>query len=115
METDSKRVHVVRIYRPKLSSGARGIRLYNIVLLVLYVVQISWVVSTIGEPYRLFLLKADREGFQGRFCDIVVPGSRAKKASRPVHAPLSSQSLTRNTNNSYSHGVTHTHNAHSNV
>jgi hypothetical protein len=34
--------------------------------LVLYVYQVGWAVVTIGEPYRLFLEKADREGFQGK-------------------------------------------------
>jgi len=41
------------------------IRLYNVVFLLAYIFQIGYVVKTIGEPYRLFLEKADREGFQG--------------------------------------------------
>jgi hypothetical protein len=94
-ECDSKRIEAVRVYRPKWTSPAAGastaaaqhpsqaavaassarkrrgggwlfrLNLYSVVFMVLYAVQVSWVLSTIGEPYRTFLEKADREGFQG--------------------------------------------------
>lgn len=64
---DSKRIESVQVYQAKLSTGKRNIRLYNVFFLCLYVIQLGWVASTIGEPYRKFLEKADREGFQGRF------------------------------------------------
>jgi len=72
-ECDSKRIEGVRVYQPKLAlmqqkkRGSRlsKIRLYNVAFLLAYVLQIGWVISTVGEPYRLFLEKADREGFQG--------------------------------------------------
>ena len=63
-DTDSKRIETVSVYQPKFSAGRSRIRLYNVVFLVLYVYQILWVSSTIGEPYRKFLEKADREGFE---------------------------------------------------
>lgn len=67
-DCDSKRIESIAIYRAKLAAGTakRNIRLYNIIFLALYVYQTGWVVSTIGEPYRQFLEKADREGFQGK-------------------------------------------------
>jgi len=61
-DTDSKRIQAVSVYRPKFSAG-RKLRLYNIVFIVLYIYQALWVSTTIGEPYRLFLEKAEREGF----------------------------------------------------
>jgi len=61
-DTDSKRITAVSVYQPKFSAG-RKIRMYNVGFLLLYVYQIIWVSSTIGEPYRLFLEKAEREGF----------------------------------------------------
>jgi hypothetical protein len=65
-DTSSKRILSVSTYQPKLSTGSRRhrIRLYNVFFLFLYVYQIMWVTSTIGEPYRKFLEKADREGFE---------------------------------------------------
>jgi manganese-transporting P-type ATPase len=75
-ETDSKRIRQVCAYQPKFSTGSRRrrIRLYNVVFLALYVYQTTWVVSTIGEPYRKFLEKADKEGFE------VMEGSTKLKA-----------------------------------
>lgn len=65
-DTDSKRIQQVAVYSPKLATGTRKrrIRLYNLVFILLYVYQSLWVASTIGKPYRLFLEKADREGFE---------------------------------------------------
>ena len=34
--------------------------------MVIYVFQFIWVFSSIGQPYREFLERADREGFQGK-------------------------------------------------
>lgn len=93
-ETDSKRIRHVSAYRPKFSAGGRRrrIRLYNVLFLALYVYQVTWVVSTIGEPYRKFLEKADKEGFEvmegatkmkaqieHSFKDINDPNRRTKK------------------------------------
>jgi hypothetical protein len=66
-ECDSKRIESISVYSPKLAAGTakRNIRFYNIIFLVLYIYQVGWAVMTIGEPYRQFLEKADREGFQG--------------------------------------------------
>ena len=64
-DCDSKRIASVQVYQAKFSAGKRKIRLYNIVFLLLYLYQTAWVISTIGQPYREFLEKADREGFQG--------------------------------------------------
>ena len=51
--------------RKRRGGGWLRLNLYSAVFVVLYALQISWVMSTIGEPYRVFLEKADREGFQG--------------------------------------------------
>lgn len=74
MDCDSKRIEKVEVYKPRLAAGfgKRRFRLYHVVFLALYVYQILWVTSTIGQPYRQFLEKADREGFQGEcggLCD----------------------------------------------
>lgn len=68
-ESDSKRVERVHVYLPKFSAGSkhRGIRLYHVFFLVLYVYQIYWCASTVGQPYRKFLEKAEKEGFQGKY------------------------------------------------
>jgi hypothetical protein len=53
------------LYARKLAAK-REWRLYHLFFLVLYAIQSVWLVSSIGTPYRLFLEKADREGFQGK-------------------------------------------------
>ena len=93
-DCDSKRIDAVAVYKPKFSAGTnrRRIRLYNVLFLVLYCYQVAWVASTIGEPYRKFLEKADREGFEvmegatrlkaemeHSFADINDPNRRVKK------------------------------------
>ena len=93
-DCDSKRIESVSVYQPKFSTGTskRRIRLYNAVFLVLYMYQLIWVTSTVGEPYRKFLEKADREGFEvmegstklraeleHSFADINDPNRRTKK------------------------------------
>ena len=63
-ETDSKRIIAVQTYQAKYSTGGRRqIRFYNIIFVLLYAYQGLWTASTVGEPYRDFLLKAEREGF----------------------------------------------------
>lgn len=62
-ETDTKRIAAVAVYKPKFNAG-RGLRMYNVAFILLYIYQSSWVISTIGEPYRKFLEKAEREGFE---------------------------------------------------
>jgi hypothetical protein len=55
--------------RKRKGGGGGGgwprLNLYSVVFVVMYALQIGWVLSTVGEPYRTFLEKADREGFQG--------------------------------------------------
>eukprot|EP00521_Asterionellopsis_glacialis_P010024 CAMPEP_0195288728 /NCGR_PEP_ID=MMETSP0707-20130614/5273_1 /TAXON_ID=33640 /ORGANISM="Asterionellopsis glacialis, Strain CCMP134" /LENGTH=1602 /DNA_ID=CAMNT_0040348627 /DNA_START=32 /DNA_END=4840 /DNA_ORIENTATION=+ len=64
--TDSKRVERVHLYLPKFSAGTKKarLRLYHIIFIIIYIYHVIWVSSTVGEPYRKFLEKADREGFQ---------------------------------------------------
>jgi hypothetical protein len=64
LPSDSKRVERIHVYQLKLAAGR--LRFYHVVFILLYLYQISWVCQTIGEPYRAFLEKADREGFQGK-------------------------------------------------
>lgn len=76
VECDSKRIEYVTLYKPKFasSSGAGGpkgekkrrapIKAFHFVFWALYVYQAYWCFRTSGEPYRKFLLKAEREGFQ---------------------------------------------------
>lgn len=72
--TDSKRINSVQIYQAKLAAGGKSkIRLYNVIFLILYLVQTAIVLSTIGEPYRRFLEKADQEGFQGKLLEEKMP------------------------------------------
>mmetsp|Transcript_36366 Transcript_36366/g.87831 ORF Transcript_36366/g.87831 Transcript_36366/m.87831 type:complete len:1595 (+) Transcript_36366:153-4937(+) len=96
-DTDSKRIVSVCTYQPKFSAGnsrkqGRSIRFYNVFFILLYVYQVIWVASTIGEPYRRFLEKAEREGFEvmegstklraeleHSFADINDPNRRTKK------------------------------------
>eukprot|EP00970_Alexandrium_tamarense_P001312 scaffold137_cov192-Alexandrium_tamarense.AAC.6 len=46
------------------SKKRRHIRLYHLLFAILYMHQLYWVVSTMGVPYREFLDKAEREGFE---------------------------------------------------
>jgi hypothetical protein len=67
-DCDSKRIQHVRVYAPKLSTGGkRNLRLYHLVFGACLLLQTALVLTTMGEPYRQFLIKADREGFQGMF------------------------------------------------
>jgi hypothetical protein len=64
--TDSKAIRFVQVYQAKLAAGGKSkIRLYNVIFIILYITQTAIVLSTVGEPYRKFLEKADQEGFQG--------------------------------------------------
>jgi hypothetical protein len=38
---------------------------YHLLFLALYLHQLYWICSTVGVPYREFLDKAEREGFEG--------------------------------------------------
>ena len=63
-DTDSKRLLAVQTYQAKYSTGGkRQIRFYNIIFVLLYIYQGIRMARTVGEPYRDFLLKAEREGF----------------------------------------------------
>jgi len=69
---DSKRINTVQVYSPKYTlRTVGGLRWYHGVFLALYVYQLGWVASTMGEPYRLFLEKADREGLAGKQLPVV--------------------------------------------
>jgi hypothetical protein len=61
---DSKRIDAIRVYQPKLALY-RSVRWYHFLFLVILGLQASYMLTTMGEPYRQFLIKADREGFQG--------------------------------------------------
>jgi len=69
VECDSKNIDSVQLYRTKfaVSGGSKKhkIRLYNVAFILAYIAVSAWMISTIGRPYREFLEKADREGFQG--------------------------------------------------
>jgi hypothetical protein len=38
---------------------------YHLLFLAMYLHQLYWICSTVGVPYREFLDKAEREGFEG--------------------------------------------------
>ncbi|KAL7522631.1 hypothetical protein ACHAWX_007330 [Stephanocyclus meneghinianus] len=56
----------ISLYRPKelVQFRRHPVRLYHVTFLLLYIHQIWWVASTSGLPYREFLAKAEREGFE---------------------------------------------------
>lgn len=66
-DCDSKRIEAISVYMPRMATqiGRFKVRLYHLVFLVAYAMIGTQVIATIGEPYRRFLEKADREGFQG--------------------------------------------------
>jgi len=65
---DSKRIEAISLYLPKFSAtkreGRKNVSGYHIVFALIYFYQAYWCISTSGDPYRNFLLKAEREGFQ---------------------------------------------------
>ena len=88
--TDADQIAYVELYRPKTiisstsndlsstnltnsNSNSNGLKKkrraplkkYHILFLTLYLYQIYWIYSTIGLPYKEFLDKAEREGFEG--------------------------------------------------
>ena len=91
--TDADQIAYVELYRPKtiISSTANDhsssltstnlpssnsnsntkkkrrapLKKYHILFLTIYLYQIYWIYSTIGLPYKEFLDKAEREGFEG--------------------------------------------------
>ena len=74
-ECDSKRIQAIAVYEPRMATqvGRFKVRLYHVIFLVAYALIGVQVLATIGEPYRRFLEKADREGFQGAWCLCRVP------------------------------------------
>lgn len=68
---DSKRIASVALYEPRLSletsSGGKGPRInaFLFVFIAAYAYLAYWIISTVGLPYRQFLEKAEREGFEG--------------------------------------------------
>ena len=90
--TDTDQIAYVELYRPKTiisstsndhstsstnlpsSNSNNGtkkkkrkapLKKYHILFLTIYLYQIYWIYSTIGLPYKEFLDKAEREGFEG--------------------------------------------------
>ena len=89
--TDADQIAYVELYRPKtiisnnttstststnnatLANGSAStkkkrrapLKKYHILFLTIYLYQIYWIYSTIGLPYKEFLDKAEREGFEG--------------------------------------------------
>jgi len=89
--TDADQIAYVELYRPKtiISSSSNDhststnltssnsnngtnkkkrrapLKKYHILFLTIYLYQIYWIYSTIGLPYKEFLDKAEREGFEG--------------------------------------------------
>ena len=63
---NSSNIASVSLHRPKelLAIRRTPLRLYHLLFLLLYLHQTHWIVSTVGDPYRRFLEKAEREGFQ---------------------------------------------------
>jgi len=76
-DCDSKRISFVSLYRPKLSSSSSSAttdvkkkrstpKAFHFVFLVFYILQAYRTIRTIGQPYEKFLLRAERDGFQGK-------------------------------------------------
>lgn len=71
-DCDSKRVAAIGLYQAKMATTVKvgkqryKVRLYHLLFVAGYLILGYHVLSTIGEPYRIFLEKADREGFQGK-------------------------------------------------
>ena len=49
----------------KGKGNAPPLRKYHLLFLSLYLHQMYWICRTVGVPYREFLDKAEREGFEG--------------------------------------------------
>ena len=70
-DCDSKRVAAIGLYQAKMATTVKvgkqryKVRLYHLLFVAGYLVLGYHVLATIGEPYRIFLEKADRGGFQG--------------------------------------------------
>ena len=68
---NSKRITSVSLYSPKLSlyssNGKHRMKAFHLLFIAAYAYQSYWCISTIGAPYRQFLEKAEREGFEGTF------------------------------------------------
>lgn len=74
----SKRIAHVELFRPKKVLPTtqnnkqttkkkrrfiHNVKSYHLLFLALYIHQLYWIFSTMGTPYKQFLLKAEREGF----------------------------------------------------
>lgn len=69
-ETSSKRIRSVELYKytpHNVTIRGRKVAYYHILFMILYLYQTYWCVSTIGEPYREFLERADLLGLDGKF------------------------------------------------
>ena len=68
----------------------------HLLFLALYLHQIYWLISTSGTPYKLFLDKAEREGFEGELpCMQLVCTSRTSQCHKiSFSLSLSLHSLT---------------------
>jgi len=55
--------------RQRRRGGRNGppLREYHLLFLLLYLHQLYWICRTVGVPYREFLDKAEREGFEGEW------------------------------------------------
>jgi hypothetical protein len=63
--------------RQRRRGGRNGppLRKYHLLFLVMYLHQLYWICRTVGVPYREFLDKAEREGFEGEWTWCTQSGS----------------------------------------
>lgn len=100
----SKRIAHVELFRPKTLGGSGGhdaaggegaaprgrrlpaVKRYHVAFAALYLCQAYWIASTSGVPYREFLDKAEREGFEGECANCV--RSEERRAQHPLWSRL---------------------------
>lgn len=63
--------------RQRRRGGRNGppLRKYHLLFLLIYLHQLYWICRTVGVPYREFLDKAEREGFEGEWTWCTQSGS----------------------------------------
>ena len=76
----SENIAHIELFRPKTITSISGsssnnnknkkkrrapLKKYHLLFAVMYLYQIYWIYSTVGVPYKEFLDKAEREGFEG--------------------------------------------------
>ena len=77
----SENIAHIELFRPKtITSSIPGsssssnknkkkrrapLKKYHLLFAIMYLYQIYWIYSTVGVPYKEFLDKAEREGFEG--------------------------------------------------